>query len=150
MVDTYLLTEFMKRLTYLIDGDMILKNQVVSEDLDALVSVISDEDIQHIFDEIERYESVGSPRMRAFLFPMNHVVMENQIGSMEPLTLKQRYINSINGTIRSTSFSMKQLPTINTMQHGSLVSSACTSPRSPDSCTAEAMNSESAPEQLPK
>ncbi|KAI3445576.1 hypothetical protein Pfo_002241 [Paulownia fortunei] len=131
------------KLTYPIDGEMILKYQVVSEDLDALVSVKSDEDLRHMFDEIDLYESAGSPRLRAFLFPVNDVVMENQMGSVEPHALEQRYIDSINGIIRSAPFSMKQHPTISTMQHGSLVSSACSSPRSPDSCTAEAINSES-------
>ncbi|KAK6157038.1 hypothetical protein DH2020_011286 [Rehmannia glutinosa] len=123
----------MKKLTYLIDGEMILKYQVVSEDLDALVSVKSDEDLRHMFDEIDLYELRGSPRLRAFLFPANHVVIENHTGSIEPHALDQRYIDSINGIIRSAPFSTKQ---------GSRVSSACSSPRSPDSYTAEAMNVE--------
>lgn len=133
----------MTKLTYLIDGEMILKYQVLSEDLDALISVKSDEDLRHMFDEIDRYESAGSPRMRAFLFPVNPIVMENQMGSTEPHALEQRYIDSINGIIRITPLSVKQHPTISTMQHGSLVSSACSSPRSPDSSITEAMNSES-------
>ncbi|KAK6121352.1 hypothetical protein DH2020_044924 [Rehmannia glutinosa] len=134
--------ELMKKLTYLIDGEMILKYQVVSEDLDALVSVKSDEDLRHMFDEIDRYENAGAPKLRAFLFPTNPVVMENQIGPVDPRALEQRYIDAINGIIRSTPNLIKQHPTINAMQHGSRVSSACTSPRSPDSCTTEAMNNE--------
>ncbi|KAL0335286.1 UNVERIFIED_CONTAM: hypothetical protein Sradi_4740500 [Sesamum radiatum] len=132
----------MTKLTYLIDGEMILKYQVLSEDLDALISVKSDEDLCHMFEEIDRYESAGSPRMRAFLFPVNPIVMENQIGSAEPHAVEQRYIDSINGIIRTTPLSVKQHPTISTMQHGSLVSSACSSPRSPDSSTTEVINSE--------
>ncbi|KAK4438372.1 hypothetical protein Salat_0171500 [Sesamum alatum] len=133
--------ELMTKLTYLVDGEMILKYQVLSEDLDALISVKSDEDLHHMFDEIDRYESAGSTRMRTFLFPVNPIMMENQMGSPEPHAIEQWYIDSINGIIRTSPF-VKQHPTISTMQHGSLVSSACSSPRSPDSCTTEAINSE--------
>ncbi|KAL0412776.1 UNVERIFIED_CONTAM: hypothetical protein Sradi_1479300 [Sesamum radiatum] len=134
-------TELMKKLTYLIDGEMILKYQVASEDLDALVSVKTDEDLRHMFDEIDRYENAGAPRLRAFLFPVNPVVMENQIGSVDPHALEQRYIDAINGIIRMGPYPSKQHPTINAMQHGSLVSSGCSSPSSADSGT-ETMSNE--------
>lgn len=133
----------MKKLTYLIDDEMILKYQVVSEDLDALVSVKSDEDLSHMFNEIDRYEIAGSPRLRAFLFPANNIVTENQTGPVEPHVLEQRYIDSINGIIRTAPLPVKQPCAIRTM-HGSLVtSSACSSPTSPDSCTTETIRSES-------
>ncbi|KAL3638145.1 hypothetical protein CASFOL_018015 [Castilleja foliolosa] len=64
--------ELMKKLTYLIDGEMVLKYQVVSEDLDTLVSVKSEVDLRHMIDEINLYELAGSPRLRAFLFPVKH------------------------------------------------------------------------------
>ena len=119
--------DVMERLTYLIDGDMILKYQLLTEDLDALVSVKSDEDVGHMFDEIEHYENAGCPRMRAFLFPVNHtLIIENQT---EPIPVEQRYIYSING--------------INTSQVSSLSSSACSSPRSP--ATPESAKAESGP-----
>ncbi|KAG8364052.1 hypothetical protein BUALT_Bualt19G0086000 [Buddleja alternifolia] len=136
--------ELMKKLTYMIDGEMILKYQVVSEDLDALVSVKSDDDVRYMCDEIDRYEHAGTPRLRAFLFPVNPILLENQIGSTDPHALEQRYIDAINGIVRSAPNSMKQHPAINTLQQGSLVSSGCSSPRSPDSCTTEAMNNEAA------
>ncbi|GAA0170053.1 hypothetical protein LIER_24400 [Lithospermum erythrorhizon] len=71
----------MKRLTDLVDGEMILKYQLVPEELDALVSVKSDEDIRHMFEECDRCETAGGPRLRAFLFPAKPVVVEN--GSTE-------------------------------------------------------------------
>lgn len=134
----------MKKLTYLIDGEMILKYQVVSEDLDALVSVKSDEDVCHMFDEIDRYENAGSSRLRAFLFPVIPVVMDNQTGCVDdPHALEQRYIDAINGIIRSAapnSVKHHHPTVVNVVQHGSsLVSSGCSSPRSPDSCTTEAI-----------
>ncbi|KAL3814533.1 hypothetical protein ACJIZ3_015801 [Penstemon smallii] len=136
------MTELMKKLTYLIDGEMILKYQVISEDLDALVSVKSDEDLRHMFDEIDRYESARAPKLRAFLFPSSPIVLENQTGTLDPHALEQRYIDAVNGVVRSSTFSIKQHPTLNTVQYGSLVSSACSSPRSPDSCTTETINNE--------
>lgn len=135
-------TELMKKLTYLIDGETILKYQVVSEDLDALVSVKSDEDLRHMCDEIERYENAGGPRLRAFLFPAKPVVMENQISCVDHHALEQRYIDAINGIIRPAPNPIKQHPNINAVQTGSLVSSGCSSPRSPDSCTTDTMNNE--------
>lgn len=134
--------ELMKKLTYLIEGEMILKYQLVPEELDALVSVKSDEDLRHMFNECDRHGSTKFPRLRAFLFPASPVVMENQIGTMDPHALEQRYIDAINGIIRTTSAGMKQHPTNNITQNNSLVSSACSSPRSPDSYTAETVNNE--------
>ncbi|KAL2513883.1 uncharacterized protein Fot_27854 [Forsythia ovata] len=134
--------ELMKKITYLIDGEMILKYQLVPEELDALVSVKSDEDLRHMFNECDRHGSAKFPRLRAFLFPVAPVVMENQIGTMEPHALEQRYIDAVNGIIRTKSAGRRQHPTINIPQHGSLVSSACSSPRSPESYTAETINSE--------
>ncbi|KZV17771.1 hypothetical protein F511_01580 [Dorcoceras hygrometricum] len=134
--------ELMKKLTYLVDGEMILKYQVLSEDLDSLVSVRCDEDLRHMMDEAVNYEAAGAPKLRAFLFPVNPVSLENHMGYVDPQGLEQRYIDAINGIMPSTPFSMKQHPTINSVQHGSLVSSACSSPRSPDSCTTETINNE--------
>ncbi|KAL6513197.1 hypothetical protein OROGR_020683 [Orobanche gracilis] len=135
--------ELMKKLTYLIDGEMTLKYQVASEDLDALVSVKSDEDVHHMFDEIDRYEKSGGPRLRAFLFPMNPVVVGNQVGPIDSRALEHRYIDAVNGVIHLTPNPVKLHPTINAMQHSSRVSSACSSPRSPDSCNIDAItNSE--------
>ena len=85
--------DVMKRLTYLIDEDMILKYQLVTEDLDALVSVKSDEDVAHMFDEMEHYETAGCPRMRAFLFPTN----QPPIVESPSIPVEQHYIYSING-----------------------------------------------------
>ncbi|KAG9153387.1 hypothetical protein Leryth_017290, partial [Lithospermum erythrorhizon] len=84
--------DLMKRLTDLVDGEMILKYQLAPEELDALVSVKSDEDIRHMFEECDRCETAGGPRLRAFLFPAKPVVVEN--GSTEPQVLTQRGCSS--------------------------------------------------------
>ncbi|XP_057792177.1 uncharacterized protein LOC131009010 [Salvia miltiorrhiza] len=119
--------ELMKRLTYMIDGGMVLKYQLATEDLDALVTVKSEEDLVHMFDEMEHYQMMGLPRMRTFLFPIHNTVMDEQ------LPLDQRYIFSINGIITP---SPSKKP--HHLAVGSLASSTCTSPKSPDSYAAEA------------
>ncbi|CAA0814074.1 Octicosapeptide/Phox/Bem1p family protein [Striga hermonthica] len=123
--------ELMKKLTYQIDGEMRLKYQVGSEDLDALVSVGSDEDLRHMLDDIDRHNRSSLPKLRAFLFPLNPSPDPDR-NSQAPD--HQRYIDAINGVIRTGR--------IHAVQHGSRVSSACSSPRSPDSCTSETLNQE--------
>ncbi|XP_051146975.1 uncharacterized protein LOC127262367 [Andrographis paniculata] len=137
--------EFINKLTSMVNGEMVLKYQVMSEDLDALVSVKSDEDLCHMLEEINRYDSAGGPRLRAFLFPLKPVVMESNSLSttVEP---QQRYIDSINGIIHHIpSHITKPHPTLSSVQCSSLASSACTSPRSPDSYNSEATNGELLP-----
>ncbi|CAN6678409.1 unnamed protein product [Malus baccata var. baccata] len=92
--------ELMEKLSTLSDGEMVLKYQPANEDLDALVSVRSDEDLKHMLDEYDRQESEGSPRPRAFLFPSKLIVIESPTPSLEH-QLEQRYIDAINGIIRS-------------------------------------------------
>ncbi|KAI9107250.1 hypothetical protein K1719_021638 [Acacia pycnantha] len=50
------LSDFMKKVTPLTGRDMIFKYQLVPEDLDTLVTVRSDADLQHMFDEHDRPE----------------------------------------------------------------------------------------------
>lgn len=77
---------------------MVLKYQLAPEDLDALVSVKSDEDLRHMIDEYDRNENAGAPRLRSFLFPSKPVVLENH---MEIHGLEQRYIDAVNGFVRA-------------------------------------------------
>jgi hypothetical protein len=98
----------MKKLTPQFDKEMVLKYQVIPEDLDALVSVRSEEDLKHMLDEYDRHESQGTPRLRAFLFPsINPIIVENQAAAafIEPPHAldQQRYIDAINGITRTTS-----------------------------------------------
>ncbi|KAI3675952.1 hypothetical protein L1987_85548 [Smallanthus sonchifolius] len=81
------------------NGEMILKYQLMPEDLDVLVTVKSNEDICHMIDECDRHERLGAPRLRAFLFPASPVVMVNSLGLLDRHSIEQRYINSINGIV---------------------------------------------------
>ena len=118
----------MKKLTATIDGDMVLKYQVIPEELDALVTVRSDEDLKHMLYEHDRHESEGNPKLRAFLFPSNPIILENQVTSIEPRVLEQRYIDAINGIFRTTPH--PKLTSINTNKSTFSISSGCSSPHS--------------------
>ncbi|KAL1831731.1 hypothetical protein ACET3Z_001382 [Daucus carota] len=126
-------SELMKKLASLVEGDMILKYQLLPEEFDILVSVKSDEDIRHMFEECERHSTGGTPRLRAFLFPANPTIIENR--SMEPQALEQRYIDAINGIVRAPT-PVKPAPLITNFSSFS-IASPCSSPRSPDSYTTE-------------
>ncbi|OVA03652.1 Phox/Bem1p [Macleaya cordata] len=96
--------ELMKKLNSLANGDMALKYQVIPEDLDILVSVTCEEDLHHMFNEYDRWdvrssENGGTPRLRAFLFPSNQILTDNQTvpNNIERLDIEQRYIDAING-----------------------------------------------------
>ncbi|KAL4580767.1 hypothetical protein LXL04_016969 [Taraxacum kok-saghyz] len=127
-------TDLMRKLKSLLEGDVVLKYQLIPEDLDALVTVKSDEDLRHMLDEYNRQELIGTPRLRTFLFPANPIIIDNQMGPMDRHSLEQRYINSINGIIVNQTvpmYSNFRPPAINTSQTTFTISSACTSPRTP-------------------
>ncbi|KAK4803479.1 hypothetical protein SAY86_003296 [Trapa natans] len=134
-----LFSELMKKLSALFEGDMILKYQLAAEDLDALVSVKSDEDLKHMFDEHDRHASLGSPMLRAFLFPTVATVVEIQSAtSLDPHALEQRYIDAVNGIIRvnpspNASLHPPQKALFGPHSPGRVtfsISSACSSPKS--------------------
>lgn len=122
-------SEFTKKLSAEFEGDMVLKYQVIPEELDVLVSVKSDEDLKHMLDEYDRHESAGTPKFRAFLFPSNPAAIEKTT-PMDPCAPEQRYLDSINGMVRTTA--NFKLPPINANWSSSSVSASsspkCTSP----------------------
>lgn len=123
---------------------MVLKYQLVPEDLDVLVSVRSDEDLKHMLDEYDRLESEGTPKLRCFLFPSNPIVIEAQPFSGDPQQIEQRYLEAINGIVRSGSTTSAKLSPTNANRPTFSISSACSSPKSssPDAQTAESMAQE--------
>ncbi|KAK7284035.1 hypothetical protein RIF29_13786 [Crotalaria pallida] len=140
-------SELMKKLSGMVEGEMVLKYQLVPEDLDALVSVRTDEDLKHMIDEHDRHENGGAPLLRAFLFPSKPIMLENHAAAAaavaasasEPYALEQRYIDAINGIIR-TSPKSKLTPI-----RAYSTCSACSSPKScsPDGHTTADLINES-------
>ncbi|XP_047315052.1 uncharacterized protein LOC124919000 [Impatiens glandulifera] len=95
-------TGLTKKIATLKDGNVILKYQLIHEDLDALVTVRSNEDLRFMIDECQRYELIGAPRLRAFLFPTNTIVTETTTPNLiDPHALEQHYIDAVNGVFRT-------------------------------------------------
>ncbi|KAL5096263.1 hypothetical protein RYX36_000590 [Vicia faba] len=123
----------MKKVSGVVDGEVLLKYQVIPEELDTLVSVRTQDDLKHMITELDRHESAGSPLLRAFLFPLKPLILVDNQTQMqmqqplpvEPYLLEQRYLDAINGIIRPSPSSKFA------------ACSACSSPKStsPDGCT---------------
>ncbi|KAJ6706680.1 hypothetical protein OIU79_011167 [Salix purpurea] len=114
-------SELTMKLSAEFEGDMVLKHQVIPEELDILVSVKSDEDLKHMLEEYDRHESAGTPKFRAFLFPSNPAAIEKTT-YMDPYAPEQRYLDSINASPESNTFdSLPHEPTCVNNNH--LVSS---------------------------
>ncbi|CAK7357136.1 unnamed protein product [Dovyalis caffra] len=105
---------------------MILKYQVIPEELDILVSVKTDEDLKHMLDEYDRHEIEGTPKLRAFLFPANPAATE-KCTPIDPHPPEQRYVDAINGMVRTTA--NFRLPPINA-NRSSFSHSTSSSPKS--------------------
>ncbi|OWM84873.1 uncharacterized protein LOC116204773 [Punica granatum] len=144
-------SELMEKLSALFEGNMILKYQLAAEDLDALVSVTLDEDLKHMFEEYDRHAGEGTPRLRAFLFPSVPTLIETQqVASLDPHALEQRYIDAVNGVVRmNLSLSPgtpKAFGPYSPSRATFSISSACSSPKSPspDSNPGDTMSQEAA------
>ncbi|XP_043720787.1 uncharacterized protein LOC122668263 [Telopea speciosissima] len=125
-------SELMKKLAAIAETDVVLKYQLIPEDLDVLVSVTCDEDLNHMLHEYDRHETQlseggSTPRLRTFLFSSHPPIpIENQMNNMASNSLEQRYIDAIN-LVRSPNFNIRSSSTgINRPT----ISSAGTSPRS--------------------
>ncbi|KAF6167401.1 hypothetical protein GIB67_004519 [Kingdonia uniflora] len=109
-------SELMKKLTSLTEGDMVLKYQVIPEDLETLISVKNDADLHNMIAEYNRHdakfaESCGTPRLRTFLFPSNPSPTENQ-SAFDTFGLDRRYIKAINGIPLPNPNKMRRCPSI--------------------------------------
>lgn len=126
--------DLMAKLTGQFDAERVLKYQVATEDLDALVSVRSDEDLKHMLDEIDRQEKMsgsGNPKLRTFLFPSRPTLIENQgHHSGESHVPEQRYMDAVNGIIRGPP-SFPRIPPLKVSRGSFGFWSACTSPTTP-------------------
>ncbi|KAF4379262.1 hypothetical protein F8388_013480 [Cannabis sativa] len=124
-------SELDKRLSDMIEGDnMTIKYQLASEDLDTLVSVRNDDDLKHMLHEIDHQDTEGYPKLRTFLFPSKPIIVidNNPSALMEPHSIEQRYIDAVNGVVRTTrrpkfASSVIHTPTFT-------ISSTCSSPHS--------------------
>lgn len=85
------------KLTEIYGPDVTLKYQLPEEDLDALVSVSSDEDLENMMEECDRLDAMeGSSRLRVFVFSsLDHDAIDfNDIA--DPKVSEHRYVEAVN------------------------------------------------------
>lgn len=96
------LAELMKKTSGICNQPYAIKYQLPGEDLDALISVASDEDLQNMIEEYYGLESLGgSQRLRIFLIPLCE--SENSCVP-DPSTIQQnnpefQYVVAVNGIV---------------------------------------------------
>ncbi|GAB4853590.1 hypothetical protein Ancab_017781 [Ancistrocladus abbreviatus] len=102
--------ELMARMGELYEGASILKYQQPDEDLDALVSVVNDDDVTNMMEEYDKLGSGdGFTRLRIFLFSypdqdvLPHYIDEDEKDS------ERRYVDALNSLIESPDYGRQQL-----------------------------------------
>ncbi|CAK9192057.1 unnamed protein product [Sphagnum troendelagicum] len=92
-------TELMFKVTEIYGHALTLKYQLPDEELDALVSVSSDEDLENMMEEYDKLEgSDGFSRLRIFLFPAVEYDVTHLSDSMgDQRNPDQRYVDAVNG-----------------------------------------------------
>ncbi|CAN5953421.1 unnamed protein product [Sphagnum jensenii] len=91
-------TELMFKVTEIYGHALTLKYQLPDEELDALVSVSSDEDLENMMEEYDKLEgSDGFSRLRIFLFPAVEYDVTHLSDSMgDQRNPDQRYVDAVN------------------------------------------------------
>ncbi|XP_010536927.1 PREDICTED: uncharacterized protein LOC104811805 [Tarenaya hassleriana] len=103
--------ELMNKMRELYDGDTVLKYQQPDEDLDALVSVVNDDDVTNMMEEYDKLDSGdGFTRLRIFLF--SH---PDQDGSLhfvdsDERETERRYVDALNNLNEVPEFRKMQQP----------------------------------------
>ncbi|XP_073106833.1 LOW QUALITY PROTEIN: RAF-like serine/threonine-protein kinase PRAF [Elaeis guineensis] len=117
-------SELKKRIREMFNNaKVVIKYQIMPEDLDALVSVTCDEDLRHMLDEYDRHEPrspSNSPRFRLFLFSAASPPLASLSDAAATCPIEQRYVEAING----------MPPAASTLSLFNISSSAATSPTS--------------------
>lgn len=91
--------ELMQKMAELYAQAHTIKYKLPEEDLDALVSVSSDEDVANMMEEYDRLQaSEASPRLRLFLFSdMDHELVHLNESLGDQRSTEQRYVDAVNG-----------------------------------------------------
>ncbi|XP_061337550.1 uncharacterized protein LOC133284531 [Gastrolobium bilobum] len=96
------LEELMRKTSAICNQTHIIKYQLPGEDLDALISVCSDEDLHHMIEEYEELERAGgSQRLRIFLIPSNESESPsfNEARVNQPSDADYHYVVAVNGML---------------------------------------------------
>ncbi|WOL14209.1 hypothetical protein Cni_G22989 [Canna indica] len=103
--------EFMQRVRMMYIQTCTIKYQLPGDDIDALVSVFSDEDFQHMIDEcIVLEQNVASQKPRMFLFSSDddNINAHFTLGTMEG-DFEAHYISAVNDLDLSVEFTTSQM-----------------------------------------
>nr|CAD1825517.1 unnamed protein product [Ananas comosus var. bracteatus] len=78
--------DLLLRLRDVFDGVDAIKYQQPDEDLDALVSVVNDDDVQNMMEEYDKLVAAGESftRLRIFLFSHHHLLLLQQNDGFDP------------------------------------------------------------------
>ncbi|KAK9076824.1 hypothetical protein SSX86_005158 [Deinandra increscens subsp. villosa] len=89
--------QLMEKMTKLFDGATVLKYQQPDEDLDALVSVVNDDDVTNMMEEYEKLGSGdGFTRLRIFLFSSNEQDDSMHFVDRDEIDNERRYVDALN------------------------------------------------------
>ncbi|KAL8143179.1 hypothetical protein V2J09_016211 [Rumex salicifolius] len=88
-------SDLMSKINNMFEGEFVLKYQIGPEELDALVSVKTDEELGYMFDEYDRVERGGASKLRTYLFPAKPSLIESHT-STQTQSLEQRYVDALN------------------------------------------------------
>ncbi|XP_047948033.1 uncharacterized protein LOC125194071 isoform X1 [Salvia hispanica] len=89
--------ELMGKMRELYEGVTVLKYQQPDEDLDALVSVVNDDDVTNMMEEYDKLGSVdGFTRLRIFLFAHSDQDGSLHFGDGDERDNEKRYVDALN------------------------------------------------------
>ncbi|KAK9097907.1 hypothetical protein Syun_024952 [Stephania yunnanensis] len=110
--------ELMVRMRELFESAAVLKYQQPDEDLDALVSVVNDDDVTNMMEEYDKLGSGdGFTRLRMFLFPLHNNEQDPSALSMssphfvdsDERESERRYVDALNSLNDGVEFRKQQL-----------------------------------------
>ncbi|XP_051142953.1 uncharacterized protein LOC127259588 [Andrographis paniculata] len=96
--------ELVKKTSGMCNLSHSIKYQLPGEDLDALISVSSDEDLQNMIDEYDGVEyPEGSQRLRIFLIPLSESETSNacDAGLVQQNNTDYQYVAAVNGIVET-------------------------------------------------
>ncbi|KAF2580078.1 hypothetical protein F2Q68_00000895 [Brassica cretica] len=95
--------ELMSKMRELYEDAAVLKYQQPDEDLDALVSVVNDDDVVNMMEEYDKLGSGdGFTRLRIFLFSSPE--MDGSSGYDDQRESERRYVDALNNLVEGTDF----------------------------------------------
>ena len=120
--------ELMKKTYAICNQPHTIKYQLPGEDLDALISVCSDEDLHHMLEEYQEPERIeGSQRLRIFLISSNDPESPSSVEGRgaQPSDVDYQYVIAVNGMVDKSPQSL----TSQTSQFGNTSDYSPTFPR---------------------